>query len=209
MTNTGPVLDYISPRPPPTKLTLEEADGSLRVIFAVKPAWGYMLPIVTGLTMGALMFLAGIRVFHAAWGLASKAGYTSRDAVAWAWHLSVGILFDAVVMALFCWILAAYEWLRFRHWGRVPLILTASNEGLVSSRLGLWRMRERRWPADQIVAVELRPAWGNLSWKRTVAYLYFRRSKGRPLFFILSSSDSQLPSRIAQRLAFVLGCPLA
>jgi hypothetical protein len=83
-------------------------------------------------------------------------------------------------------------------------VLTASREGLILSRLGIWRMRERRWPASEITAIELRPIRGNLNWRRTVADLYIRRQKGRPLHFRLSSADASLPARIAEQVRGIL-----
>jgi len=163
---------------------------------------------VLGLTLGFLRIAMAIVVVWVLWHVIIVGGPPSADYVVSARHLGLQMLFSNGIEALFWWTFAAYYWRMYRKWGRVPRVLTASAEGLVFTRLGWWRMRERRWPVSDISAVKLRPTWGNLTWKRTVAELYIQRRQGRQLDFRLSSPDPQLPNRIAQRLASVLDRPL-
>jgi hypothetical protein len=204
MGNAGPILNYVSPTPPPGTLTLEESDGAARVIFVAPPTWVYMLLIVTWLTVGLVKAVAGILLARTVWQLVHRTGRLTSDQAVVVWRMVAGALTTAGISALCWWALAAYEWRMYHRWGRVPRVLTANDESLTLSRLGWWRMRQRVWPANDITAVELRPVKGNLLWKRTVADLYLFRRHGRRLRFRLSSPDPLLPGRIAQRLASAL-----
>lgn len=207
MITVAPILAYKSPeRPPPRNLTLEEADGIVRVSFTVMPTWVYVLDIAMTFTVGLIKAAGGIAITYAAWRLVYRSGPPPNPgSVALFRFWATRYLLLAVASAWFWWIFAAYKLRRYRHWGRVPRVLTASAGRLVLTRLGWWRMRERTWPADEIAGIELRRIRGNLNWKRTVADLYIRRHKGRPLRFRLSSSDSALPGQIAERIASAIG----
>jgi hypothetical protein len=99
----------------------------------------------------------------------------------------------------------AHSWWMYRRWGRVPRILTLSGNGLIFTRLGWHRMREKTWPINEITAIELRTVKFNLNWKRTVADLCFHRRTGRRLRFRLSSANAQLPNQIAQKFGLGMG----
>jgi len=132
---------------------------------------------------------------------------TSENAAAlrrFVWEVSLSTGFGTVAWGL----VAAYHWRMYRRWGRVPRVLAANREGMILTRLGWWRMRERRWAASEIAAVELRPTRLNPAWKRTEAWLYIHRQQGRRLCFHLPSTDSKLPGRIALCLATALGVGL-
>lgn len=210
------MLTYASPRPaPPRKLTLEETDSFVRVTFAVLPTWASVLPGILCAVAGTIT-IAGvileITAFRHLQRQILNAPPVPPPAVTTGMR-NFGRLLAAqmamlVFYAIIFWTEAAYHWWKYRRWGRVPRVLTAGADVLTESRLGWWRMRERRWPASEIKAIQLRPVWGNLSRKLTVAKLYIHPRQGRRLLFVLSSADPQLPSRIAERLASVLGCPL-
>jgi hypothetical protein len=214
MSNVAPILNYVPPSATaPRKLTMDEADGRVRVAFAVLPKWMYVFQIVMSFLVGLIKIAMGILVVQTLWRMLYQIGppnpepnpaliHSARDFAESLW-ISIGIA------VFFWWSFGAFEWWSYHRWGRVPRILTANNEGLSLSWLGWWRMRERKWPASEITAVELRPLRTNLNWTRTAADLYIHRRKGRRLRYRLSSSDSQLPSRIAERLLFVLDCPLS
>ena len=206
MTETHPILEYSPKLAPPRELTLEESDGHVRVIFAVAPTWIYLFPIVVGVMVGFMKLVGGLFIAVRLRQLMNGFRAVPSDIFAMR-RLTIEIVISASVLALFWWIIAAYEWWMYRRWGRVPRVLTASQKGLILSRLGWWRMRERMFPTSEIKAIELRPVKGNLNWKRTVTNLYIHRHKGWRLRFRLSSSDSQLPRRIAQQLTSKLGCP--
>lgn len=99
-------------------------------------------------------------------------------------------------------------WFRYRRWGRVPRVLAVDESGLVFSWLGWWRMREKRWAAEEISSIDLRVIRGHLNPWRTVAILYVRHRKGMARRFRLSSADPELPHRIARRLSEILGRPM-
>jgi len=90
----------------------------------------------------------------------------------------------------------------------VPSVLSADAEALTYVRLGRWRMREQRWAAAEFEYIELRPIRWNLNRRKTEAFLYFRRRRGRRLRFLLSSPDPDLPGQIARQFAAMLGRPL-
>lgn len=204
---TTPILNYSSPkREPPCELTLEESDGSVRIIFAVGPKWVYFFHIgscfLTALakaaTLGVILFLI--------WKLNRTASLHQSLILLLKILQNYAWLLLALALTPVIWSLLAIHYLHmYRHWGRVPRILTVNRENLVLSWLGFWRTRERRWPASEITAVELRPIRGNLNWRRTVADLYIRRQKGRAIHFRLSSADAALPARIAEQVRGVLG----
>jgi hypothetical protein len=215
MTGTRPILGY-SPRPsPPRHLTLVDSEGTISVIFGVPPKWVYLAPIVAPVLMGLFQLAMGVSIAAAIWQLARSPVPAPPNATIAKQmqeldiatrHLALRAALYPSLAAFAWWSIAAYQWYMYRRWGRVPRVLSASERGLVLSRLGLWRMRERNWPPSQIKAVELRPLKGNLNWKRTVADLYIHRQRGRRLRFRLSSPNRQLPEQVARQLALTLGC---
>jgi hypothetical protein len=202
MTKTRGILDY-APNPAlPRELTLEEGDGCVRVIFGVAPAWAYWLRVIFGAAYGTLSFAMGVFVAIAAWRLFNQIGAP----VLAEWRLIRFDILAAGAGASLFWAMAAHELWKYRRWGRVPRVLTASDSGLLLSWLGTWRMRQRVWPANEIAAVELRPVKRHVFARRTVGHLYICRHSRRRLHFRLSSHNSQLPGEIAKRLASKLGC---
>ncbi len=203
------IVDYAPSQPPPPRtLTLEEADGRMRVLFAVMPTWTYLLPIVIGLLIGTMKALAGVLLVRMLWRMTHAFHQPNPGVASTLGHWMFWIGFEFAVGALIWWIVATYHWWRYHRWGRVPRVVGIDEEWVTSSRLGLWRVREKRWPKDDFISVEFRPVRWNLNWKRTVAQLCIRRRAGWPLRFRLSSPDPELPGRIARRLACAIGCEL-
>jgi len=137
MKNVGPVLDYVSPpATPPRTLTLEEADGRVRVVFAVPPTWHYLLPIVIGFPIGLAQIAAAFS-FSESCGAFYKTKFSRRardhrgnlahgGEIVWYPSESAGIL----------WLTGAtYHWWLYRRWGRVPRVLAADHDALSYSRL--------------------------------------------------------------------------
>jgi hypothetical protein len=204
-----PVLDYRQRNSNGGRLTLDHADGDVRVIFPVPRTWVYILPIAGGAALGLMKFAMGIWMALAMRRvLLQTHGPPSPETMAFLHRFEVGIFVDAGLSGSFWWGIAAFNWWKLRRWGRVPRILSASAGGLVWSRLGWLRMRERRWPCSEIAGIEIRPVKGNLAWWLTVADLNIRRRSGRRLRFRLFSRDQQLPEQIAAQLAHALECPL-
>ena len=208
MAADSPILDYAPKPAPPRKLTLEESNGGVRVIFPVFPVWAYWVSIVLLIVVGLFRLMAGLVIGWAIWRSTNSLGPSHPDTLREAHRLIAKIVILWTAEALLFLGLGAYEWCMLHRWGRVPRVLTARSDSLVLSRLGWWRMRERTWPVSEISAIQFRPVKGNLNWKRTIADLYIRRRNARRLWFRLSSSDPQLPARIAEQLAFRLGCPM-
>jgi hypothetical protein len=157
MSNIGPILDYVPPRALPPRLTLAESDGCVRVIFPVLPKWFYISGIVAPFGMGLVRIVMPVLVLRVLWRMLHLYGPPDPQSVAAVQLFAAGILTSLAIDLAVLWGLAAYELWMYRRWGRVPRVLTASDEGLILSRLGWLRMRERRWPASEITGVELRP----------------------------------------------------
>jgi hypothetical protein len=207
VTESRVVLNYAPPVS--SQPRLEERDGSARVIFPVQPRWVYVLQIVWLLLAGCMEGAILIMIPVMLWNLWRRIHRPFASAVAADLRLIPrAAVIQVCAYATLCWAAATYEWWRYWRWGRVPRVLTATSAGLVQTRLGLWRMRERRWPADQFAAVDLKMRGWTVPPKRTAAILFLHRRRGRALHFRLSTVDSQLPARIAQQLASILGCPL-
>jgi hypothetical protein len=208
MEKSGPILEYSTPKTPPRKLTLEEADGCVRVIFPVMPKWIYVYGIASPAVLGLVAATTPIGNILIMRQITTMLGAPPPGGASVIRHFYAAQFLLFSIPVFLGWALAAYLLWMYRRWGRVPRTLTANAQCLVSSRLGLLRMRERTWAADEITAIKLRSVRGNLTPKRTLARLSILRRKGWRKHFVLSSRDPQLPSRIAQRLAEVLGCPL-
>ena len=209
--NTNPILEYSATISPPRMLTLQEGDGEIQVIFPVSPMWVYWLPIYMGIALGVLKLAGAVFIVERIWSLWSqmgKFGPLPSDASEALRRMVLEIILPACFVALFWWAFAAYKWWELQRWGRVPRVLTANERGLKMSRLGMFRMHERRWGRDEIKSIEFRPVRGNLNWRRTTADLYVHRREGWRLRFRLSSRDRELPSRIARLIANKLGLPL-
>lgn len=204
MAESSPILDYVTPSSAPLRrLTLDESNGSVRVVFPVFPRWIYILAIVLPILVGCVKFVGGIVVARMMWQMANGSGMPAAVYIPLR-RFAVQFLLEWSGMAPIWWALAAYQWWMYYRWGRVPRTLLANREGLTFSRLGWWRIREQKWPADQITGVEFRLIKGNLNWRRTVADLYIHLRKGRRLPFRLSSPDQELPAKIARRVARAL-----
>jgi hypothetical protein len=203
-TRVESILDYRPPQqPPPRKLTLEETDSCVRVIFGVAPAWVPIISIVTQLTIGVASLAALVAICVAVFNLFHSFGKPTPELLNMEHQFFWQTLPTWGTSALLWLSFAAHEWWMYRRWGRVPRVLTANADGITYSRLRWWRIRERRLPSSEISSIELKVLKWNLNRKRTVADLYIRR-----LHFRLSSSDPRLPKLIAQRLAAALGRPL-
>jgi hypothetical protein len=209
MAGIGQILDYKSVQSAPRELKLDEMDGCVNVTFPVLPKWVYILPIVSWTMVGLGRLAVGLIEIYFIWKLSHAIKQPTQNSIVFMHRLEMRIALDSAVASLLGLMLAAYLWWKYHRWGRVPRVLTVNNGGLVLSHLGWWRMRERTWPANEFTIIELRMVKGNLNRKRTVADIIIHRSKERRLRYRLSSSDPQLPRRIAERLALVLGCPLA
>lgn len=194
-----PILSY-GPRQSVVALTLDNPGDRVRVIFPVAPKWVYILPIMVQFAVALFSVGMMVRLVEIIRTLVP---------VPAAFTMIRPVLIELTMQAMFLGALGAHQWWMYRRWGRVSRMLTADENGLVLSRLGWLRMREKSWPAQEITAIELCPVIGNLNRWRTVADLYVRRSRGFRLHFRLSSADAQLPDRIAHELAAALHRPLA
>jgi hypothetical protein len=208
METVAPFLEYLAASDNPRRLTLKQADGVVAVVFPVAPTWLIFLGMIMTALAGLARSVIAIWVVVAMHSTLLQLGPPTPGKSLFLRRFELDALASAAPESIFWWSCAGFQWWKFRRWGRVPRVLTASGDGLTKSWLGWWRMRERTWPVADIGHVELRPIRWNLNWRRTVADLYvYRRKKGR-LFFRLSSADPQLPNQIAKELAKVLDRPL-
>jgi hypothetical protein len=208
MGQAGLIPESVSPRPmPPRKLAMEEGTDGVRIIFAMPPAWVCLTPTVIGLIVGLAYILVVILTITLLWRMKNDLHLPIRDLLSSQWM----VLGAMVLMGAYAAIwpaLGVHAWRMYRRWGRVPRVISVNSKSLVVSELGFRRMKEKRWIASDITAVRLRPVWGNLTKQITVNDLYIGHRTRRRMRFRLSSRDAQLPARIAERLAAVLGCPL-
>jgi hypothetical protein len=211
MTATPSILEYASGLP--GGLSLEERDGCLRVIFPVVPKWLHISVIVFKLACAAAMTVIFIMMVRLVMSMSpytfGNPRFPPPQALFRQWHFLIAeAMLGYGSIVLWHWLEALHLWWRYRRWGVVPRMLTLTEDELIVSRLGVWKMRSSRWPAGDILAIELTKVWGNLSHRRTVQKLKIHRRSGRSLRFTLSSRNQALPAQIAERLAAVLGCPL-
>jgi hypothetical protein len=148
----APILEYPVRQPePPEQLALEEEPDFVRVIFPVYPAWCYVASICLFASVGILdALIPAMWIFHW-WTITHhRLGiHDLTDISVWnSLYLAARWLGDI----LFWLLLAVYAWWRYRRWGRVSPMLLATRDGLTFSRLGLFGMRQKYWPANEITA---------------------------------------------------------
>jgi hypothetical protein len=195
--------------PAPRRLTVDENDGRVWVIFPVHPKWVYIFPIVMGFLLGAAKLAMAIWIVWFMWATGRKFHVPEPVLPKELRPFYMEIFLSAGLAAACWWAAASYHCWLYRRWGRVPRVLTSSRDGLASSRLGSFRMIEEWWPANEISEIRLKPIRVNLNWTRTVADLYVRLNHGRRLRFRLSSPDPHLPQQIAKQVASALGRALS
>ena len=206
MADEPQILQYRNPLSEPSRhLTLKESDGEVRVTFGVMPKWVYLAQIIWPLLAAGFCIVEPLVIIHSYWTLL----HTMTPVLSPEGRLIFRqVLFDqlsSLVIGGGFWLaIGIYELRKYSRWGRVPKMLTATKSELTQSWLGIWRMRQRRWPASDITAVNLRPIWGNLTWWRTVAMLSIERIEGSNRHFRLSSCDPHQPTHIAERLREIL-----
>jgi hypothetical protein len=204
----GQTLPANPPNPTPRTLTLDESDGSVRVIFPTVPVWVYWFPICINVATGLLVLVDFLYMAIRFWRMAMKWPHASADLEHYLQREVFSGVTVAVVGATLFWGVAAVLLWTYRRFGRVPRILAASEQSLTLSRLRWWRIRQRTWPASEIESIELKPVSGNLTWWRTVNDLVIHPRHGWRIRFRLSSLDSKLPNQIANRMASALHCRL-
>jgi hypothetical protein len=188
---------------------MQRIEGSVRIVFPVPPMWIPVLTITMSAVAGCAEAALGIWIVFSMHRLASQFHLPKGTPVPFMFptRLYVVILSVRGLAALFWWSAAGFSYWTLRRWGRVPRVLTASAHGLSESRLGWFRMRERKWLAADIASIEVRPIWGNLTRHRTVSWLFMNRHNGRRLRFRLSSRDPLLPREIANQIATAIEVP--
>jgi hypothetical protein len=198
----APIVEYQSYKKPPVRLTMESGTGFVRVIFPVGTLWVHVLSL-TGTVAAAVVWtfvpfvlLADFRLMH------GKAGALPTRFL---WDLFWMNAPGSWLLASVFWIMGIFEWWKFRKWGRVPRILTASKEGLALTYLGWFGMREKCWPIGEIKKVELEPMKWNLNRRAAAFYLLVHRVKGWALRYQLSSRDREVPGQIATGIRAALG----
>jgi hypothetical protein len=206
----APLLNYLSPNESPRHLALKLDDEAVRVIFPVAPIWLTVSAMAIATFAGLAKIVMAIWIVLAMRGVFLQTPFPpTADALAFLRRFELGAFASAAPESIFWWSVAGFQWWKFRRYGRVPRVLTANHAGLALTWLGWCRMREKRWPAEEIAGIELWPVKGNLNWRRTVASLVVSLKNDRRRRFRLTSADPQLPNQIAKELSLALGCPLA
>ena len=201
------VLSYSLPAEISTELQLRTGgNGSLRVTLGVTPVWVGVLFVVLAGMVAALNLVLAI-AFPVFLSRAVPPSVNATQQTSELWSSVVRFSAGRMIVALVWTGIAVLPLYRFRRWGRIPRKITATPSGLVESKMGWFAPRHRFWPADRVTTIVLKPMAGSLS-KRTVANLQIYCRRWIPLNFRLSSTDSQLPTHIAERLAATVGCPL-
>ncbi len=198
------VIDYHTPHP--RELTLEEGEGSVRVLFPLPPQWLRVFAIVAPLVYGFAAAGAGIVFVAAMWKLTRATPWTTVDKVMGVPHVILKAILTAGIVVTAFFTAAAYQWWWFSRYGGLRRTLIASISGLTVIRPGRLRQRERTWPASEILSIELRPLWGNLNRRTPSADLYVHLRKPKLVRFRLTSKDIELPGRIAKGMASAIGC---
>jgi hypothetical protein len=209
MTQSPIILNYTSLRPKPgMRLAMEEADGQVRVLFAVTPRWVFLIPVAIALVCAAAYVAAAIGAYREYLYEKSIAGLrfapAPQDFSQWLW----GEMRSDGIGVAFWLTIAGFAFWRYRRWVRDHRVLAATKDGLLLSRVGWWRLHRKWWPADEIAAIELAPVWGSVRVIDTVAYLLIHAKSGGRRRLYLDTPARELPGRIAERLSAVLGCPL-
>ncbi len=197
------VIDYQTPHP--RALTLEEDAGAVRVIFPLQPKWVRVVMITTPAIFGISRVAVGIAFVLIIEHIIRSTPTTPATLTEIA-HLVVRVILSVGIEALVLIAWSVYQWRWNSRWGHVPQLLIANTQCLTTSRPGWWRLRERIWPASEILSIELRPLWGNLNRRTPSADLYVHLRKPKLVRFRLTSKDAELPSRIAKGIASALGC---
>jgi amino acid transporter len=199
------ILNYSSLRPKAgSRLALQEADGQVRVLFAVTPRWMFLIPVAFALLIGVVCLVLAISSLSWWSQIPGSLTVNTPDSRQEALEDVAG----SALCAVFALTAAALAFWRYRRWVRDHRVLAATKNGLLLSRVGWWRLHQRWWPVDEIAAIELAPVWGSLPVIDTVAYLFIHTRTGRRRRLYLDTPDRTLPDRIAERLSAVLGCEL-
>ncbi|MGA3067107.1 MAG: hypothetical protein ABSF29_09700 [Tepidisphaeraceae bacterium] len=201
---TDEVITYRTPQPqPPRRLTLEEGPGFARVIFPVASAWSYVLApaFFAAMAMWAIIgpFVWAIYTWRALRLLGVPPPSTSTLSVIWQ------VARQEWPTATFFSIIAIFALWKYRKWGRVPRILSATRKGLTDSYLGLFAMRQKHWPAHEITGVHPRPLRGDLNPRKPMRELVVSLSNKSERTFRLPTHDPKLLAQIAQRFQSLLG----
>jgi hypothetical protein len=107
---TTPILNYSSlKQEPPRKLTLEESDGLVRVIFATPPNWTYFLPVVTCWMVAALQLAISILSVRNLWQVLTAVGPLRANATSLIWHFAWKRIAGDLPFALIWAAIGAYD----------------------------------------------------------------------------------------------------
>jgi hypothetical protein len=201
-----PVVSYQSPHPkPPKYLTLEEGPGVVMVIFPTRGA--PLLELYIQIGFATVCTIAPIVVLTLIWSGLKRTGIPTPNFLPSSWGQ---ILLDSIwewSPLLFLWITAIVGWRRYRKWGQVPRMLSATKEGITHLYVGWFGLRKKFWPAKEITGIESVALRWDLNPRKTARDLVIRRGKGSALRFRLSTRDADLPGQIERRMRAAIGLP--
>jgi hypothetical protein len=199
---SGPeqILNY-APQPRSLRqYCLEEHEGRLGLTFPCRPKWAYVLDVAAPATAGMFFFAPPILLLAMEYRLRASGALSLADD----W-LVLAIWLPPGLCAAFA---AAYKFRMYRRWGRVPRVLTADKLELTDTRLGIWSMRRRTWPAGEIARIEVRRA--RLPFRRwhLIGRICVIRRDGKKMTIRIMSKNLDFSQRLAERLATALQCQL-
>jgi hypothetical protein len=193
MSGQDSIVGYAPVRVEHGYLALDARDGAVRVTFPVMPKWVYVSQIAFALVAGLCQIAVPVFVVFM---------YLRHSVLKQEFSRELWVTMVEFLVAGAVWTVGgAYEWWKYRRWGRAPRVLTADQQGVMLTWFGFGRIRRRTWPADEIAAIEFRIVKTNLNPWRTLGRLEIIRRNGRKRVFRLSSKDPELPRRIAERVA--------
>ncbi len=188
---------------------MNEEDGAVIVTFPAAPdwLWAFQVGMAGALGFGYFAMAAKVARFIYRWappGTAATPQTLAPMAVSALWIMLPGVVW---------WAIAGYAWWSRRRGAGTSRVLIATRERLTLRRFAWTGIRDTIWRADSIDRIELK-ILTNPGRKKTVARLHVRfRARtlqflGLPLIFRLSTTDRDLPMRLASGIAETLHTPL-
>ncbi len=198
------VIGYRVPHPqPPERLTLEDGADFVRITFPVAPTWVYVInPSICAALAAAWTFGPVIVVFRF-WR--THGMFPVAPLLRYPWHFFWVFALRLWVGPSILWIFAILDWRKYRKWGRVPRVLTASKQGVTSSHLGWFGMKQKFWPASEITDITLKPLKWNLHPTSKACDLTIHRAGTSSISYRFSSKNRAIAEQVVERFRQTIG----
>lgn len=197
------VLAYETRGAAPKSLTLINDGGEVRLIFPNVPKWLQLI----GIAFTALAALAAaLLIMQISWMIlwlrrnvfagTTMPAISQFDMFSSFWPHLIPLLFWSAI--------AIYEIMEFQRWGHVPNSLALRENRLIWRRRGFWGMKERTFPAEQITGVSIERV-PDIFRRNRAFKIRIDFASRRPFSHRFSTSDPELPTRIANAFRAALG----